>query len=122
MSYQDQVELLVSQLAEARVGARFQDTYITIYGSQHARLRMLNSQTGTGTVTRDAAQAFLQHLATINPTVAKANHEFNAWLIFLVQRGFVNVTVDSVSITNGGQDFLVWTMRRQLADRSNEGP
>jgi hypothetical protein len=120
-SHYQQVDFLVGQLAEARIAANFQDAYVTIFGSQHTFLRRLNTQTGSGSMSRAASQTFLQELAATNVSVAEANYDFNRWLAFLVSRGFVNIGVDSISITNTGQDFLVWTMRRQLPDRTHEG-
>jgi len=116
-----QVDILVCQLAEARIAAHFQDTYFKIFGSQHAFLRRLNTETGSGSMSRAASQAFLHELAAANVSVSQANYDFNQWLAFPVSRGFVNVGVDSISITNTGQDFLVWTMRQQLPDRTYEG-
>lgn len=121
LHHYQQVEVLVTQLAEARIAARFQEIYFTIFGSQHAFLRRLNSQTGSGAMTRAASQSFLQELGTANAQVAQANHDFNQWLTYLVSQGFVNVGVDSISITNSGQDFLVWVTRRQLPERTYEG-
>lgn len=121
LNHYQQVEVLVTQLAEARIAARFQEIYFTIFGSQHAFLRRLNSETGTGTLTRMASHSFLQELTASNASVAKANHDFNQWLAYLVSQGFVNVGIDSISITNSGQDFLVWTTRRQLPERTYEG-
>lgn len=115
-----QVEVLVNQLAEARVAARFQDTYFSLLGSQHSLLRLLNSQTGSGAISREEAQRFLQQIAADSAAVAAANHDFNRWISFLVDRGLVNVGIDSVAITAGGQDFLVWVLRRQLPNREYE--
>lgn len=119
LHHYQQVDLLVTQLAEARIAARFQDIYFTIFGSQQAFLRLLNIQTGSGAMTRAASQRFLQELASGNPAVA--HHDFGQWLAYLVSQGFVNVGVDSVAITLSGQDFLAWTTRRQLPERTYEG-
>lgn len=121
LNHYQQVDVLVSQLAEARIAARFQETYFTIFGSQHTFLLRLNSRTGSGTMTRDASQTFLQELAGANPSVAQANHNFNQWIAYLVAQRFVNVGIDTISITNSGQDFLVWITRRQLPERTYEG-
>jgi hypothetical protein len=121
LHHYQQVDVLVTQLAEARITARFQETYFTIFGSQHAFLRRLNSQTGSGAMSRDTSQAFLQELAAANSSVAQANHNFNQWIAYLVSQGFVNVGIDTISITNSGQDFLVWVTRRQLPERTYEG-
>ena len=121
LPHYQQVDVLVTQLAEARIAARFQDIYFTIFGSQHAFLRRLNSQTGSGAMTRMASQSFLQELAATSAPVAQANHDFNQWLAYLASQGFVNVGIDSISITNSGQDFLVWITRRQLPERTYEG-
>lgn len=72
-------------------------------------------------MTRMASQSFLQELAATNAPVAQANHDFNQWLAYLASQGFVNVGIDSISITNSGQDFLVWITRRQLPERTYEG-
>ncbi len=121
LPHYQQVDLLVSQLAESRIAAHFQDAYFMLFGSQHAFLRQLNSQTGSGTMNRAVTQKFLQDMMAANESIAHANHDFNQWLTFLVSRGFVNVGVDLISITNSGQDFLVWVTRHQLPDRIYEG-
>jgi hypothetical protein len=120
MNYYEQVDLLVTQLSEARIAAKFLETYFLITGSQYTYLRILNEQTGTGALTRTNSEAFLQAMVASNTAVATANYDFNRWLHFLVTRGLVTVGVDNVIITNMGQDFLVWVTRQQLPNRTYE--
>ena len=114
-----QIELLVHQLAVAQINAEFQDIYFTLFGSQHLFLIHLNRQLGTGALSRDESQSVFDTL--IESQHAVRGHNFNNWVAFLVEKGFVEVSVDRLALTTRGQDFLVWVMRKQLPTRTYEG-
>ena len=114
-----QIELLVHQLACAQIDREFQDAYFGIFGSQYRLLQELNNVKGTGTAPRAAIQEFLKKAGEADERIRR--HEFNHWVGFLVALGFVNVGVDTLTLTPKGQDFLVWVTRQQLPARTYEG-
>jgi len=112
-----QIGWLVHRLAEAEVNVQFRNVYFAIWGSQHRFLRELNQNSGT--TTRVQAEAFLWQLAEQNEkTRAKT---FTEWIGFMLQAGLLSQGVDTYTLTPVGQDFLVWTTRERLGDRTFEG-
>lgn len=112
-----QIAWLVHRLAEAEVNVRFRNIYFAISGSQHRFLRELNQNSGT--TTRPQAETFLRQLAEQSErTRAKT---FTEWIGLMLEAGLLSQGVDTFTLTPTGQDFLVWTTRERLPDRTFEG-
>jgi hypothetical protein len=111
-----QIDVLVNQLADARVEYRFLHLYSILFGSQQRFLRGLNLQNGQAS--RKEAEDFLKKLGDQNEKIR--SYSFPDWVGFLVNQGCVVVGVDSFELTPVGQDFLVWITRRQMPDKNNE--
>jgi hypothetical protein len=101
----DRIDLLVRNLAQARLEAVFGVVYGQLYGTQLAALLELEARRK---VTANVAVQFYQERVEKVFPAAYANYGFAGWLGFLKMRGLVEQTHEDIAITDLGVDFVMW--------------
>lgn len=111
---QETVDILVRQLAVTQAIAAAEMIYRTIFGSQIALLRNMN--TTPGTVPRQVVEAVYSAAALRFPDLY-ATYSFQQWLNYLLENGLIE-TKDQLqfSISVDGKEFLKWLTDRGLRD------
>lgn len=104
---------LVRALAQMQLAAFFENTYGLIFGSQILGLRRLHSPSVVSV--DDARKFFEEHAVRPNPEEYKGT-DFDAWISFLVARGFVTRDHEKVAITELGREFLTFLSDRRLPE------
>ena len=107
----DPVDVLVRNLAQARLEAAFGFIYAGIFGSQIARLIALEARRRVPT---DEAHKFYLEIETKYPEVY-AGYGFAGWIGFLKHHGLVTQVGDDITITDFGDDFLEWLRATRLS-------
>lgn len=102
-----QIDVLLRELASARLAASFEFILNLIFGSQIEGLKALDQR---GSVSIVEAEEFFEQYRKLNPEFY--THGFNGWLDFLKGQNLVKVEKGVVSLTELGKDFLVFLTRR----------
>lgn len=108
---ENQIDLLIRNLAQARLEAAFGIIYAGIFGSQIVGLTALEARRK---VTASEAYAFYQEFEKKYPEIYNG-YGFSGWLGFLKQRGLVEAVGDDIRITPLGDDFLKWLKATKLS-------
>jgi hypothetical protein len=108
----DRIDVLVRELAQARLERVFERIYNLIFGSQILGLRRLNERPS---VTIDEARAFFEEFRQANPD-AYGSIGFEEWLGFLLNQGLVTRDGSSIAITDLGRDFLFYLAANRLPE------
>lgn len=98
------VDVLVRNLAQARLEAMFGNIYARIFGSQIRGLKELKARRKVPTAD---AVAFYAEYEKANPEFYKG-YGFPGWIGFLKNTGLITQNTDDVVITEVGDDFLTW--------------
>ena len=102
---EEQVELLVKHLAATQLLLRAEMTYRTIFGSQIALLKFLNT---TGGHTRADLLRYYEVIKAQFPELY-GTYSFEQYLHYLVSQGLIIAQgPDEYNITIAGQEFLKW--------------
>jgi hypothetical protein len=104
------VDVLVRNLAQARLEAAFGFIYAGIFGSQIRGLIALEARRKIPT---DEAFRFYKEIEAQYPEIY-AGYGFVGWIGFVKSRGLVAQVADDVAITAFGDDFLRWLQATQL--------
>ncbi|MDA8381746.1 MAG: hypothetical protein M0037_01485 [Betaproteobacteria bacterium] len=105
-------EVLLRNLAIARLQAGFEFTYNRIFGSQILGLKQLDV---LGEVTVEQAREFFTPYAKQFPQIY-AKHGFEGWLGFMTSGGLVAVDGDRLKPTTFGHEFLVYLREVRLSE------
>jgi hypothetical protein len=110
-SFQDvsHVDVLVRELATARLAASFEFILSIIFGSQIEGLRLLDQMS---TVTIDEARGFFETYRKANPDFY--TNGFEGWLHFLKLQELVKEEDGKLKITDLGKEFLIFLTRRNV--------
>ncbi len=108
---ENQEDILIRNLAQARLEAAFGIVYAGIFGSQILGLTSLEARRK---VPATEAYAFYQEFEKKYPEVY-TGYGFSGWLGFLKQRGLVEAAGDDIRITPIGDDFLKWLRATKLS-------
>jgi hypothetical protein len=106
----DPIDVLVRNLAQARLEAAFGAIYAVIFGSQITGLKELSARRR---VTNAEAHQFYSEVEKQNPE-AYAGYGFSGWLSFLKNRGLIRQEGEEVVITDVADDFLTWLQATRL--------
>jgi hypothetical protein len=106
----DPIDVLVRNLAQARLEAAFGAIYAVIFGSQIAGLKELGARRR---VTNAEAHQFYLEIEKQNPE-AYAGYGFSGWLGFLKNRGLIRQEGEDVVMTDLADDFLTWLQAARL--------
>lgn len=109
------VDVLVRNLAQARLEAAFGFIYAGIFGSQIAGLISLEARRK---VHNDEAHKYFLEVEQKFPEVY-TDYGFSGWLGFLKNHGLIVQTNDDVSISDFGDDFLRWLRATRLSISKN---
>jgi hypothetical protein len=107
----DPVDVLIRNLAQARLEAWFGKVYSLIFGSQIHGLVELKARRKIPTA---QAIAYYQEYEKANPEMYKG-YGFAGWIGFLRNAGLITQTDDDVVITEVGDDFLSWLDASKLS-------
>lgn len=105
------VDVLVRNLAQARLEAAFGFIYAGIFGSQIAGLISLEARRK---VSNDEAHRYFLEVDQRFPQVY-ADYGFAGWLGFLKNHGLIAQAGDDVAVTDFGDDFLLWLRATRLS-------
>jgi hypothetical protein len=100
------IGLLVRNLAQARLEARFGLIYAQIFGTQ---IRGLEALSARRTVSNAEALAFYEE-ATAAEREFYEGYGFTGWLNFLKFHVLIEQDNERVAITDLGDDFLLWLL------------
>ncbi len=100
----DKVDILIRNLAQARLEAGFGIVYAVIFGSQISGLIELAARRK---VSAQEAFEFYKPYAEEYPEVY-TEYGFSGWRGFLINRGLIEAVDDDIRITDIGDDFLKW--------------
>jgi hypothetical protein len=106
-----QTDVLIRNLAQARLEATFGIIYAGIFGSQIMGLTALEARR---TIPASEAYAFYQEFEKKYPEIYN-RYGFPGWLGFMKQRGLVEAVGDDIRITPLGDDFLQWLRATKLS-------
>jgi len=101
---ENQIDVLIRNLAQARLEAAFGVAYAGIFGSQIMGLTALEARRK---IAANEAYTFYQEFERKYPEVYNG-YGFAGWLGFLKQRGLVETVGDDIRITPQGDDFMRW--------------
>jgi hypothetical protein len=104
------VDVLVRNLAQARLEAAFGKIYARIFGSQIQGLIELRARRKVSTAD---SIGFYEQYEKANPEFYKG-YGFPGWIGFLRNTGLITQTTDDVVITEQGDDFLIWLEATKL--------
>jgi hypothetical protein len=104
--------ILVRALAQSRLEAGHEFTYIRIFGSQIAALKRLNE---VGRATVDNAREFFKPYAEKFPQIY-SNYGFEGWLGFLRNSEMIKQDGNDLEISDFGRDFLMYLTERRLTE------
>jgi hypothetical protein len=107
----DKVDVLVRNLAQARLEAAFGFIYAGIFGSQIAGLIQLQARRK---VSIDEAHKFYLEAAAQKYPEVYAEYGFPGWLGFLKNHGLITQSDEDVAITDFGDDFVTWLRATRL--------
>jgi hypothetical protein len=107
----NQTDILIRNLAQARLEAAFGIIYAGIFGSQ---IVGLNELAARRRVAASEAHAFYQEFEKKFPEMY-TGYGFSGWLGFMKQRGLVEAVGDDIRITPLGDDFLTWLKATKLS-------
>jgi hypothetical protein len=108
---ENQVDILIRNLAQARLETAFGIVYAGIFGSQ---IVGLNELAARRKVAATEAYTFYQEFEKKYPEIY-AGYGFSGWIGFLKDRGLVAQTGDDIRITPLGDDFLTWLRATKLS-------
>jgi len=111
ISENSQIDILIRNLAQARLESIFGLIYAVIFGSQITGLLELGARRKVPT--KDAHE-FCVKFEEKFPEVY-AGYGFPGWLGFLKSNGLINHEEDNVIITPFGDDFLAWLRANRLS-------
>ena len=100
----DEIDILISELAQARMLELFARTYASIFGSQLRGLKHLNEHRSA--TVAEARQLF-EEARSSDPDFY-GTYTFEQWLSFMVSSHLIAVSDDKITITPVGRDFLVY--------------
>lgn len=103
------VDVLVRELASARLAAAFEFILSLIFGSQIEGLRLLDQMSN---VTIDEARGFFETYRKSNPEFYV--NGFDGWIGFLKLQELVREENGKIHVTNLGKEFLVFLTRRNI--------
>jgi hypothetical protein len=113
VSQQEQIELLVKHLAVTQLWLRAEYTYRTIFGSQIALLKFLNT---TGAGTRAQLLQFYETAKLQFPELY-TGYSFEQYLHYLVSQSLIAAQdPDRYVITVAGKEFLKWLAESGLVE------
>ena len=107
----DPVDVLIRNLAQARLEAWFGKIYASIFGSQIHGLIELKARRKIPTA---QVIAYYEEYEKANPELYKG-YGFSGWIGFLRNTGLITQTTDDVVITDVGDDFLSWLDATKLS-------
>ncbi len=106
----DPIDVLVRNLAQARLEARFGYIYAGIFGSQIKGLIELGARRA---VSSDEAYGFYVEYEKQFPEVYNG-YGFPGWLGFMIKHSLIVQNGTQVAISDFGDDFLKWLKATQL--------
>jgi hypothetical protein len=110
---EEQIGLLVKHLAVTQLWLRAEMTYRTIFGSQIALLKVLNT---TGSGTKAQVLAFYEN-AKAQFGNLYAGYSFEQYLNYLVSQGLITAQdPERYIITVAGKEFLKWLTERGIVE------
>lgn len=101
----DTVDLLVRQLAAQLCVTSFERIYRVIFGSQISALEFLNS---SGPMPATFVEAAFYETAKNAEESFYSTYPFSQWLSFLTANLMIAREGESLGISIGGRDFLIW--------------
>lgn len=104
VSENDKVDILIRNLAQARLEAAFGIVYAVIFGSQISGLIELAARRK---VSAQEVFEFFKPYEEKYPEIY-TEYKFSGWSSFLINRGLIEVVGDDIRITDIGDDFLTW--------------
>ena len=105
------IDVLVRNLAQARLEAMFGNIYARIFGSQIHGLMELRARRKVPTAN---VVAFYETYEKANPEFYKG-YGFPGWIGFLKSNNLITQTDDDVVVTELGDDFLTWLEAMKLS-------
>ncbi len=106
----DPVDVLVRNLAQARLEARFGFIYAGIFGSQ---IKVLIELGARRVVSSEEAYNFYVEYEKRFPDVY-IGYGFPGWINFLINHGLIVQNGSQVAVTDFADDFLIWLRATQL--------
>lgn len=110
----NQIDVIIRDLAQARLDTHFALTYNSIFGSQISFLKLLRERGG---IPQEDAESFFVDLQ-------KRFEDFDSWTLetytsFLEAQELIKQDVSRVVITDIGNDFLLFLYRTRLTENKS---